>query len=803
MTTRKLIAVLLCVFLLMAVTLTAEAEITPAVPTVDWAFENGGTGWSVRNPWNAEAGKVVDEVQYVNRAYSEKAENIHGGEKSLRLANDGTAGYNAAGVYTSLNRALIKQNKSLTLEGYVKVEALGTGSTVDIKWYYGAGWKNSSQVASFSAVGGWQKFTFHPLWWDGDTYANSYLTLDINGTGTVYFDDLSLNYSDNIAFNGDFEGFGGAEASACAGWSVNKNNVSWGVDYKILEEDGNHYLETYNRGNSAWGFLYQPIRGGLTPGEPYILSVKYKGDGENNVVPGIAIGTVASGNRTDKIVLTDKFTTKDTGDGWKTFTASFVAPEEVFSANILIDYAKGWEKSAFYDDMSLTFDGEMPAPPVFVEGVESLRETFEKKESIYTEKNFGFEKGFDEWSVYEGYGMENESVFVQDTVKESGNAALKLTNDGIIDTQSVVYIGIPKPEGGIINVSGSLRLDSIEADDLYNSDPLLSDNKGVGVKAAVYYGSISATRKLAFDVVSTADGNWYNFDMPIVSTNDEDVVLAIWLYGKGTAYADSIKVEKTNNLLVNGSFDKTASGGATMQGIYTRSGRGKWGTNVFCETENAFSGGALRLDNGEYGTPSYCSWLYVYQIIRNLNAMPQGNYTMTLAMRTTDASVKPNIQFSSADGLDGSPEIIKPEFEPVRVNGEWTEFMAHFEVPAEMTVSSMVIVSGGTYDELFLTKSGNLPPVLSCDGGNAFKTPAPGSYITAKAEVVNEENAMIALCIYSVDGERKTLEAVEFETVSDVTNRRDLQVTVRVPQEDGKTYMAESVLWNGSFMPIS
>ncbi len=798
MTTRKLIAALLSIFLLMPMTLIAEAEVTPAVPTVDWTFENGGTGWSTRNPWNAEAGKVVDEVQYVNRAYSEKAENVHGGEKSLRLANDGTAGYTAAGVYTSLSRSLIKQNKSLTLEGFVKVEALGAGSTVDIKWYYGAGWRNSSVVATFSAVGDWEKFTFLPAWWDSD----SYLTMDINGTGTVYFDDLSFTYSDEIVFNGDFEGFGGTEASVCAGWNVNKSNISWGTDYKILEEDGNHYLEAYNRGNSQWGFLYQPILGGLTPGEPYILSVKYKGDGTNNTIPGIAIGTVSTGNRTDVITLTDKFTTKDTGDGWKTFTASFTTPEEAFSANILIDYAKGWEKSAFYDDLSLTFDGEMPAPPVFVEGVPSLRETFEKKETIYKDKNFGFEKGFDGWSVYNHYGVINESMFVQDAVKESGNSALKLTNDGIIDTQSVVYIAIPKPESGIINVSGYLRLDSIEENALYNSDPLLSGNKGAGVKAAVYYGSIAAARALAFDAVSTADGNWYKFDFPIVSTYDADMVLAIWLYGKGTAYADSIKVERTNNLLSNGSFDETANGGTTVQGVQTLTRRGAWGTNVFSETENTFSGNALRLDKGVYGTSSYCSWLYVYQTIRDLNAMPAGEYTMTVAMQTSTSSAKPNIQFSSKDGLDDEPETIAPEFEPVRVNGEWTEFMAHFEIPAEMTVRSMVISGSGIYDELFLTRSGNLPPILSCDGGNAFKTPVPGSYITAKAEVDNEENAMLVLCIYSVEGERKMLEAVEFETVSNVAERTNLQVTVRVPQDDSKTYMAESLLWDGAIAPL-
>ena len=117
MTTRKLIAVLLSILLLIPVSLMAEAEVTPAMSSVDWTFENGGTGWKVRFPYDAEAGKVVDEIKYINRAYSEKAENVHDGEKSLRLANDGKDGYTAAGVYTSLSRSLIKQNKSLTLEG--------------------------------------------------------------------------------------------------------------------------------------------------------------------------------------------------------------------------------------------------------------------------------------------------------------------------------------------------------------------------------------------------------------------------------------------------------------------------------------------------------------------------------------------------------------------------------------------------------------------------------------------------------------------------------------------------------------
>ena len=61
---------------------------------------------------------------------------------------------------------------------------------------------------------------------------------------------------------------------------------------------------------------------------------------------------------------------------------------------------------------------------------------------------------------------------------------------------------------------------------------------------------------------------------------------------------------------------------------------------------------------------------------------------------------------------------------------------------------------------------------------------------------------MLVICIYSLDGERKMLETAEFMTASETGESTELKVTVRVPQDEGKTYAAESFLWNGTIMPL-
>lgn len=368
-TLKRVSALALALFICMSMGAWA-AEL--AVSETDWGFETGPN--NNYSTWSANyVGSEKIGMPYVNRAYSENQENVHGGTRSLRLMNDGTnpemtetsvyavaPRLKAFGTNTSI---VVPANTRVLLEGFIKVAELEEGAKAEVLWYYGRIAQNKSTVLSITEANNtWQKFSYKPAWWAMNSYKDCYLVLSLTGKGTVYFDDIFCGLTDNTCVNGDFEM--GAATAAPENWNVYQirgSGAQWGSHFLMQEGTHNRYISVKTINNKL-GYIFQQVS--LQAGARYKLTFRQKAfQGGNEIngkkLPLIAIGTVKNNDwYVAKTFFTHTLTGKD-AEGWNLYESTCVLPETIdFTPNLFIVNGggdAGWDEM-YFDDVKLSID---------------------------------------------------------------------------------------------------------------------------------------------------------------------------------------------------------------------------------------------------------------------------------------------------------------------------------------------------------------------------------------------------------------------------------------------------------------
>ncbi len=378
MKTCKRMAALVLMLLMMMSIGTFAAEVSVRTD-VEWGFENGP--FDNYSPWAAnQVGSSKLGSPYIHRGYSQDAQNVHSGTRSLRLMNDGNnAEVTTVSVYLSLLRpamlgtetnGVIPANMSSLLEGFVKVAELSEGSYVHVQWFYSKLNSNTGYPVTIMKIEddtnkAWQKFSYAPNWTrNGNDYC--YLRLELVGKGTVYFDDIFCGFKDNICRNGDFE-FGDAQ-TVPTGWTFKRVTTSvtpaWNTDaFVVQESDGNRYLTVKNTTTASPAkayYLYTPID--EIAGAKYICTVRYKTTSTNagDSAPKIYFGPVSQQSAgyydtTQQCPFTWEKVAQD-ADGWATFRGTCTMPESTDDFYMYIVYPSYWGTESYYDAIYCSID---------------------------------------------------------------------------------------------------------------------------------------------------------------------------------------------------------------------------------------------------------------------------------------------------------------------------------------------------------------------------------------------------------------------------------------------------------------
>lgn len=169
------------------------------------------------------------------------------------------------------------ENQNYRVTAMVKVENLSENSYTQISLWRNTGFAVNTNLMNESvklmSPGDWKKVTFTALTSNQIWENKAYVKLTLNGGGTVYFDNITVENERNFLENSDFS-LTDPNSGSIVGWQV--ANGSFGDNIKIENEA----LTMDFVGSTTTAYVYQNVM--LEAGKRYKLSFDFQIDQSTN-----------------------------------------------------------------------------------------------------------------------------------------------------------------------------------------------------------------------------------------------------------------------------------------------------------------------------------------------------------------------------------------------------------------------------------------------------------------------------------------------------------------------------------------
>ncbi len=202
-------------------------------------------------------------------------ETVHSGTKAIEVTGAAADSVTTVSTYFFAE----KGTPYYDISAYVNVDSIEEGNGVKMEVYNGTT-KISATDYFKAAEKGWIKMMpVRASRYAASTNAVLEIRVTVEGKGTVYLDDFSANGTNNILYNGEFDGFSGDDAHIALIGTSNYNTISLNPDDTAAiytEENGNKYLYIHSAPKSNQGY---PFRGMYETGARYKLSMDVKSPG--------------------------------------------------------------------------------------------------------------------------------------------------------------------------------------------------------------------------------------------------------------------------------------------------------------------------------------------------------------------------------------------------------------------------------------------------------------------------------------------------------------------------------------------
>lgn len=352
---KRLFAIVLSVLLLssMGICAIAADDTNAWLKDSKWGFE--AESETIKTEWEEAKDTDPDSFYGENVFVTEEAKGVRSGSQGLKLTADGIENFKV-GVQTDYRNGV--SGKTLAMVGYIKTENLTGDAKVIVQFASDADFAIVKHTITYtSELTEWTKFHYYPSG-DGTT---EYMRIAINGSGTVYVDDVRPETSDNLikntAFNLTREDQNGEVTYTIPEWK--NTNIggrgSWGETWQCNTLGAGSLEKLAN--NVSMPALWQPAEplNKMQSGDVYKFSVKFQ-CADPAILPTIRVLYTPTD---DKIVYSDmeygiKFEKASGVDenGFVTYETVFTMPEGKTHYGFLV---VGPEKTTagIFDDLSV------------------------------------------------------------------------------------------------------------------------------------------------------------------------------------------------------------------------------------------------------------------------------------------------------------------------------------------------------------------------------------------------------------------------------------------------------------------
>lgn len=229
-----------------------------------------------------------------------------GGNSSMKMVGAGTEVYATQPIV--LNGLKASGNNRITITAYVNVESLNSGSSVvfGARSTFESGTQLYGAVTLTAVTSGWKKVVCYAI--VTQTMPRVYLRLSVLGTGTAYWDNISVEPL--YITNGGMDAF--SNDTTLSSWTLS-DTTTVKYDNTTTPYEGTGCISI-----SATGVYAATSADGLTPGKIYKATFATKTDG----VRAAATFAVSTGWST---AHTTKYLSSSTSTDWILNTVYFVA----------------------------------------------------------------------------------------------------------------------------------------------------------------------------------------------------------------------------------------------------------------------------------------------------------------------------------------------------------------------------------------------------------------------------------------------------------------------------------------------
>lgn len=348
---KRLFAIVISVLLLSSMGICAiAAEDTNAwLKDSKWGFEADSA--TIEEEWERmHDGFYYDSAgETPTLVVTKDAKDIRSGKQGLKLVADGID-FTKVAVQTDYRNGV--SGKTLAMVGYIKTENLSEDTNVIVEFASDDGFVNIKHTITYtSELPEWTKFHYYP---SGDG-SWEYMKIYINGSGTVYLDDVGPVVSDNLIKNPSFDltpkEQNGEEAFDIQGWYAARG--SWDETWKWNKLGGGSVEKLENSVLQSMPAVWQPVAPlhKMQSGDVYKCSVKFR-CADSTLKPTVVVlytPTVDGNIFSDMGYLAfEKASDKD-ADGFVTYEATFTMPDKThYGFGVIGPYGA---TGAIFDDL--------------------------------------------------------------------------------------------------------------------------------------------------------------------------------------------------------------------------------------------------------------------------------------------------------------------------------------------------------------------------------------------------------------------------------------------------------------------
>lgn len=312
-----------------------------------WGFEADTE--TIKAEWEEATVTDTDSFYEDSVFITSEAKGVRSGRQGLKLVADGID-FIKVGVKTEFQNGV--SGKTLAMEGFIKTENLTGDAKVIVQFASDADFANVKHTITYtSELTEWTKFQYYP---SGDG-TPEYMRIAINGSGTVYVDDVGPRTSDSLIKNPSFDltpkGQNGEEAFDIQGWYAARG--AWDETWKWNKLGGGSVEKLENSALQSMPAVWQPVEPihKMQNGDVYKCSVKFK-CADSTLKPSVGVLYTPTENNnifSDMNYLAFEKASDADADGFVTYEATFTMPDKTHYGFALI--GPYGATGAIYDDL--------------------------------------------------------------------------------------------------------------------------------------------------------------------------------------------------------------------------------------------------------------------------------------------------------------------------------------------------------------------------------------------------------------------------------------------------------------------